>query len=213
LAHFGDFKTAALHATTSSVARFDHADPDLPGQCNAGFDRTAGSEWLNAASQACKGDHGPKRAPVARVCNGLKRSKEHPSKKPLTSRVLRPMVKVCMAQERLAVATSLTGHHSFVDALRRRVLEGPGQTEPALRQRLAARASGGPPIEAPYNDLAQQIGEAAYRTTDAQVARVLGAAGSEKAAFELIAAAATGAGLGRWQQAVKALKDAGDAAA
>ena len=84
-------------------------------------------------------------------------------------------------------------HHSFAETLRRRVLEGPGETDPALRQRVAARAADGPAIEAPRDDLARQIGEAAYRTTDAQVARVLAAAGSEKAAFELIAAAATGA--------------------
>ena len=84
-------------------------------------------------------------------------------------------------------------HHSFAETLRRRVLEGPGETDPALRQRVAARAADGPAIEAPRDDLARQIGEAAYRTTDAQVASVLAAAGSEKAAFELIAAAATGA--------------------
>ena len=103
-------------------------------------------------------------------------------------------------------------HHSFAETLRRRVLEGPGETDPALRQRVAARAADGPAIEAPRDDLARQIG-AAYRTTDAQVARVLAAAGSEKAAFELIAAAATGAGLLRWQQAIRALEATGDAPA
>ena len=83
-----------------------------------------------------------------------------------------------------------------------------------LRQRVAARAAAdGPPIEAPYDDLACQIGEAAWRVTDAQVASVLAAAGSEKAAFELIAAAATGAGLLRWQQAIKALEATSDAPA
>ena len=65
---------------------------------------------------------------------------------------------------------------------------------------MAARASGGPAIETPYDDLARQIGEAAYRTTDAHVASVLAAVGSEKAAFELITAAATGAGFLRWQR-------------
>jgi hypothetical protein len=76
---------------------------------------------------------------------------------------------------------------------------------------VAARSAGGPPIEAPYDDLARQIGEAACRTTDAQVANVVEATGSEKAAFELIAAAATGGGLLRWQQAIKALEETGDA--
>jgi hypothetical protein len=68
-------------------------------------------------------------------------------------------------------------------------------------------------MEAPYDDLARQIGEAAWRGTNAQVACVLAAAGSEKAAFELIAAAATGAGLLRWQRAIKALEETSDAPA
>jgi hypothetical protein len=38
-------------------------------------------------------------------------------------------------------------------------------------------------------------------------------AGIEKAAFELIAAAATRAGLFRWQHAIKALEEATDASA
>jgi hypothetical protein len=94
-------------------------------------------------------------------------------------------------------------HHSFAEALRRKVLEGPGETDPALRQRMASRASSRPPVEIPYDDLARQIGEAACRTTDAQVASVLPAARSEKAAFKLIAAAATGAGLLRRRQAIR----------
>jgi hypothetical protein len=104
-------------------------------------------------------------------------------------------------------------HPSWAETLRRRVLEGLGESDPALRRRMAARASGGPPIDAPYDDLARQIGEAACRTTDAQVASVLAAVGSEKAVFELIAAAATGAGLLRWQQAIEALEQSGDASA
>lgn len=104
-------------------------------------------------------------------------------------------------------------HHSFAETLKRRVLEGPGKTDPALRQRVAARAAGGPPIQSPYDDLVRQIGEAACRTTDAQVASVLAAARSEKAAFELIAAAATGAALLRWERAIKAVKEASDAPA
>jgi hypothetical protein len=111
------------------------------------------------------------------------------------------------------MASSRSDHHAFAEALRRRVLEGPGETDPALRQRVAARSAGGPSIEAPYDDLARQIGEEAVRTTDTQVANVLAAAGSEKAAFEVIAAAATGAGLLRWRQAIEALEEATDAPA
>jgi hypothetical protein len=43
------------------------------------------------------------------------------------------------------------------------------------------------------------------------VASVLSVAGSQKAAFEIITAAALGAGLLRWQQAIKTLEGAGDA--
>jgi hypothetical protein len=100
-----------------------------------------------------------------------------------------------------AMTSSRSSHHSLAETLRRRVLEGPSETDPALRQQMAVRASGGSPIEALYADLARQIGQAADRKTDAQVASVLAAAGSEKAAFSLIVAAETGAGLPRWQQA------------
>lgn len=105
----------------------------------------------------------------------------------------------------------MADHKALADALRRRVLEGPGETDAALRRRVAARAAGGAPIEAPYDGLAREIGEAAWRTTDAQVASVRAAAGSEKAAFEIVVAAALGAGLLRWEQALKALDEAGDA--
>jgi hypothetical protein len=91
-----------------------------------------------------------------------------------------------------------SNHHSFAETLKRRVLEGPGETGAALRRRVAARAADGPPMEAPYDDLARQIGEAACRVTDAQVASVL-------------TAAATGAGLLRWQRAIKALEETSDA--
>jgi hypothetical protein len=45
------------------------------------------------------------------------------------------------------------------------------------------------------------------------VASVLAAAGSEKAAFELIVSAATAAELLRWQRAIKALEEISDAPA
>jgi hypothetical protein len=70
-------------------------------------------------------------------------------------------------------------HRAHAEALRRRVLEGPGKTAPTLRQASAARAANGLATEAPYDDLARQIGEAAHRVTDAQVSRVLAATGSE----------------------------------
>ena len=104
-------------------------------------------------------------------------------------------------------------HRALADALRRRVLEGPGETDPALRRAAADRAAGGPPGSDPYDDLARQIGEFAYGVRDRQVASVLQATGSEKATFEVIVAAAVGAGLLRWRQGMKALQEAGDAPA
>jgi len=104
-------------------------------------------------------------------------------------------------------------HAALAATLRRRILEEPGETPPAARQAAAQRAAGGPPTQSPYDDLARQIGEAAYRVTDAQVASALSAAGSDKAAFEIIIAASVGAGLFRWEQAMRALKEASDAPA
>jgi hypothetical protein len=82
-----------------------------------------------------------------------------------------------------------------------------------LRRAVAETAAGEPTAKAPYDDLARQIGEAAYRVKDEQVETVLKAAGSEKATFEIIAASAVGAGLLRWRQAVKATEEASDALA
>jgi uncharacterized peroxidase-related enzyme len=96
-------------------------------------------------------------------------------------------------------------HIALAEALRQRVLQGPGVTYPGLRQRMAKRAAGGPAIDAPYDGLAVQIGEAAYKVTEDQVARVVQQAGNEKAAFELIISAAVGAGLYRWDAGLAAL--------
>src|SRR5262245_2142092 len=108
-------------------------------------------------------------------------------------------------------ATKRADHAALAEALRRRVLEGSGETSPVLRQTAAASATGGPPAPSPYDELARQIGEAAYRTTDEQVAKVLRAAGTEKAVFEIIFAAAVGAGLFRWRRAIEALDEATNA--
>jgi hypothetical protein len=97
-------------------------------------------------------------------------------------------------------------HRALAEAVRRRTLEGPGETDASLRQAMAERAAGGPPVEAPYDDVARQIGEAAYK--DAQVANVVKRAGSERAAYELIVAAALGAGLHRWRRGSNILEQA-----
>ncbi len=104
-------------------------------------------------------------------------------------------------------------HHALADALRSRVLDGPGKTDRALRQATAERAAGGPALKAPYDDLVLQISTFAAGVTDMQVASVVQATGSERATFEVIAAAALGAGLLRWRQGIKVLNEATDAPA
>lgn len=99
-------------------------------------------------------------------------------------------------------------HRVLAEAVRQRTLEGPGVTNAELRQAMAARAGGEQPVQAPYDDLARQIGEAAYKVTDEQVAKVVEQAGSERAAYELIVASALGAGLHRWQRGLKVLGEA-----
>jgi hypothetical protein len=111
------------------------------------------------------------------------------------------------------ITTTPPDHRALAEALRRRVLDGPGETDRAVRQAAAQRATGGPAMDAPYDDLARQIGESAAGVTDEQVASVLRATGSERAAFEVIVAAALGAGLLRWRQGIKALDEVADAPA
>ena len=101
-------------------------------------------------------------------------------------------------------------HHALAEELRRKVLEGPGLTPAAVRQTMADSAAGRAvsSTQFDYIDLAHQIGEAASLVTDAQVARVMAVLGSEKATFEIIMAAAVGAGLLRWQEGMRALEKA-----
>ena len=107
---------------------------------------------------------------------------------------------------------SLEVNQQHADALRAAATDRAVGTDPALRAGVLARAAGGPPVAEPYDDLARQIGEAAHRVTDAQVAAVLHAAGSDKSAFEIVMSACIGAGLVRWDAGVRAIQEARDAA-
>jgi hypothetical protein len=111
------------------------------------------------------------------------------------------------------MTASRPDYGTLAEALRYRVLDGPGASERTIRKAAADRAAGGPAMAVPYDDLASLIGESAHRVTDAQVQSVVQVAGNEKAAFEVIAAAAVGAGLLRWRLAVKVLNEASDASA
>lgn len=98
-------------------------------------------------------------------------------------------------------------HYLMAETLRQCIFEGPGFTDSLLRQAVGKRAIGGPPIEAPYNEIASLIGEASYRVTNTLVENVIKSAGGDKAAFEIMISAAAGAGLYRWNTATKILKE------
>lgn len=104
-------------------------------------------------------------------------------------------------------------HRHHADALRTAVASEAGRTPPSLRTAVQARAAAGAAIAEPYDSLARQIGEAAYRVTTEQVAAVREALGSDKGAFEIIMSASIGAGLARWDAAVRAIEGVTDASA
>lgn len=104
--------------------------------------------------------------------------------------------------------TERPNHRARADGLEKRVFEEEADTDLALRRAVGARAAGGPPIAPPFEDLARNVGEASYRVTDAEVAAVRAAAGSDRAAFELVAAAAVGAALRRWKAGIAAIDEA-----
>lgn len=106
-----------------------------------------------------------------------------------------------------------TNHRQLAAALRQRIAGPSGLTDASLRRAALDRAAGGAALPAPYDDLVRTIADASYRVTDAQVAAVRDATGSDKAAFEIVMAAAVGAGLMRWEKALKTLDEASDAAA
>jgi hypothetical protein len=99
-------------------------------------------------------------------------------------------------------------HRARARRLEQRVFDESADTSIELRRQMAARAAGGSPIAAPYDDLARDVGEASYRVTDAEVAAVRSATGSDRAAFELVAAAAVGAALKRWKAGIAAIEEA-----
>lgn len=104
-------------------------------------------------------------------------------------------------------------HRRHADAVCAAVVGDTGETEASVRAAVLARARGGDPVVVPYDSLVQQISTAAYRVTDAQVDAVRVAAGSDKGAFEVVMAACVGAGLARWEAAVRVIEEASDAPA
>lgn len=106
-------------------------------------------------------------------------------------------------------------HMDLVQRLKDCVLRGKGETGPALRQAVAARAaevSGLPPGETPGEIPAElqkyvdTVGRHAYRITDEDVEALKQAGWSEDAIFEVSISAALGAGVSRLERGLAALK-------
>lgn len=101
----------------------------------------------------------------------------------------------------------------LVSALRAAVLGPAGRTAPELRRAVEARAAvlGGraappPPLPEDLAPFVDRIACEAYRVTDDDVASLKRAGYSEDALFELIACAAVGAGVGRLERGLAALR-------
>jgi alkylhydroperoxidase family enzyme len=103
---------------------------------------------------------------------------------------------------------------AVVRFLRDAVLGAAGTTDPSLRaavEQYAANAGGGsrtgtavvPPVLGPYVD---KVARHAYRVTESDVDALRKAGYSEDAIFDLTASAAVGAGMGRLERGLAALK-------
>ncbi|HEV8579503.1 MAG TPA: hypothetical protein VGX68_10525 [Thermoanaerobaculia bacterium] len=105
---------------------------------------------------------------------------------------------------------------AWVERLRQSVLAGSGMTEAALRQAVEVRAAvaGGRKGEAAgaippeLADFVDKVIRHAWQVTDEDVEQLQRAGYSEDAIFELVIAAALGAGMGRLERGLAAL--AGD---
>ena len=94
-------------------------------------------------------------------------------------------------------------HVSLREAAVRSVLEGPGETEPALRQAAAA----GEGLPTGLQPLVDTIHRHAYRVTDEDVARLQATYGDDRM-FEIIVSAALGASRNRLLAGLQALEEA-----
>ena len=93
-------------------------------------------------------------------------------------------------------------HAEKIEAVRQRVLNGPGVVDVTVR--AAAFAGTGVP-----DDLAayvEKVVKHAYKVTDSDVVRLKAVGYSEDAIFEITVAAALGAGVRRYEAGVRAMR-------
>jgi len=84
------------------------------------------------------------------------------------------------------------------------VLEGPGESDPATRQAVAANS---PQVPADLKALVDKIHRHAYKVTDEDIARLQPTYGDDRL-FELIVSAAVGASRARLAAGLRALEEA-----
>lgn len=104
----------------------------------------------------------------------------------------------------------------LVRRLRESVLEREGATSAAVRRAVEARAAelGGRPgvgaagetVPEPARFLVDRVARHAHRVTDADVEALRAAGYTEDAIFDIVAAAALGAGLGRLERGMAVLR-------
>ena len=94
-------------------------------------------------------------------------------------------------------------HAALRDEVMRTVLEGPGETPPALRQSAAA----GHGVPADLAELVDKIHRHAYQVTDADVAQLQARYGDDRM-FEIIVSATLGAARHRLARGLAALEEA-----
>ena len=94
-------------------------------------------------------------------------------------------------------------HAALRDSVLHTVIEGPGESEPAIR-RAAAEGIG---VPADLETLVEQIHHHAYRVTDEDIATLLPKYGDDQM-FEIIVSAALGASRTRLLAGLRALDEA-----
>lgn len=113
----------------------------------------------------------------------------------------------------------MTGRHTqLADRLRTSVLEGPGTVDPAVRAAIetrAARAGGRPPsavepgddaVPADLRSFVDRVATSAWTITDEDVTALRRAGRTEDEVFEVLVAAALGAGAARLERGLAALR-------
>lgn len=94
-------------------------------------------------------------------------------------------------------------HAQLRDEVLHQVLDGPGESEPALRRSVAENVG----VPSDLQPLVDKIHRHAYKVTDSDVARLQASYGDDKL-FEIIVSAALGASQKRLVAGLAALEDA-----